>query len=95
MLFLLKILIICFFLNSTALAAKSKYFEEGKILFDKREFEKSQIFPRGGGSNLFLIFGGFRQNRDQIVFGLRSNFFVEKLGELRSVTGSCEGGGSC
>ena len=60
--FLLKIFIICLLLNPTVLAAKTKYFEEGKILFDKKEFKKSQIFferdivfnPKSEKSYLYL-----------------------------------------
>ena len=42
--FLVKILVIYLFFISTGLAIKSNYFKEGKILFDKKEFEKSKIF---------------------------------------------------
>ncbi len=61
-LFLLKIFIICLLLNSTVLAAKIQYFEEGKILFDKKEFKKSKILferdivfnPKSEKSYLYL-----------------------------------------
>ena len=60
--FLLKILIICLYLNSAVLAAKTNYFEEGRILFDKKEFKKSQFFfekdivynPKSEKSYLYL-----------------------------------------
>ena len=60
--FLLQILIICLFLNSAVFSAKIKYFEEGKILFDKKEFKKSQFFferdivfnPKSEKSYLYL-----------------------------------------
>ena len=60
--FLVKIFILYLFFNSIGLAAKSNYFEEGKMLFDKKEFEKSQIFfekdivfnPKSEKSYLYL-----------------------------------------
>ncbi len=60
--FLLKIFFVYLFLTSTVIAVKSKYFDEGKILFDKKEFEKSKIFferdivfnPRSEKSYLYL-----------------------------------------
>ena len=60
--FLVKIFILYSFFNSIGLAAKSNYFEEGKMLFDKKEFEKSQIFfekdivfnPKSEKSYLYL-----------------------------------------
>ena len=60
--FLLKIFVICLLLNPTILAAKTQYFEKGKILFDKNEFKKSQIFferdivfnPKSEKSYLYL-----------------------------------------
>ena len=42
--FLLKIFFVYLILTTTVIAVKSKYFDEGKILFDKKEFEKSKIF---------------------------------------------------
>ena len=43
-LFLIKLLIIYLFFVSNTFADKTKYFSEGKILFDKKEFEKSKNF---------------------------------------------------
>ena len=60
--FLAKILIICLFFNSSSFAMKSNYFDKGKMLFDKKEFEKSKIFferdivfnPKSEKSYLYL-----------------------------------------
>ena len=60
--FLLKIFFVYLFLTTTVIAVKSKYFDEGKILFDKKEFEKSKIFferdivfnPKSEKSYLYL-----------------------------------------
>ena len=42
--FLIRIIIIYLFVISNGSAVKSNYFEEGKLLFDKKKFEKSKIF---------------------------------------------------
>ena len=42
--FLVKILLIYLFFISIGFATKSNYFDKGKILFDKKKFEKSKIF---------------------------------------------------
>ena len=42
--FLAKILIIYSFFISNGLADKSDYFDKGKMLFDKKEFNQSKIF---------------------------------------------------
>ena len=42
--FLTKVLILYLFLFSNGYSSKTNYFDEGKILFDKKEFEKSKIF---------------------------------------------------
>ena len=42
--FLVRVLIIYLFFISSGFAAKSDYFDKGKILFDKKKFEKSKIF---------------------------------------------------
>ena len=60
--FFVKILILYSFFLSNGLAAKSNSFEEGKILFDKKKFEKSKIFferdivfnPKNAISYLYL-----------------------------------------
>ena len=60
--FLIKILIVYSFFISTGFAAKVDYFNEGKILFDKKSFEKSKIFfekdivfnPKSEKSYLYL-----------------------------------------
>ena len=60
--FLIKIFIIYLFFASNGFAAKSEYFNEGKILFDKKEFEKSKFFfekdivfnPKSEKSYLYL-----------------------------------------
>ena len=42
--FLVRVLIIYLFFISSGFAAKSNYFDKGKILFDKQKFEESKIF---------------------------------------------------
>jgi len=60
--FLINTLIIYLFLISNGYGTKSNYFDEGKVLFDKKEFEKSKIFfekdivfnPKSEKSYLYL-----------------------------------------
>ena len=60
--FLLKILVIYLFFILSGFAASSDYFDKGKILFDKKKFEKSKIFferdivfnPKNERSYLYL-----------------------------------------
>ena len=60
--FLTKVLIVYLFLLSNGYSSKSNYFHDGKILFDKKEFEKSKIFfekdivfnPKSEKSYLYL-----------------------------------------
>ena len=60
--FLIKIIIIYLFFISTGFTSKINYFDEGKILFDKKKFEKSKIFfekdivfnPKSEKSYLYL-----------------------------------------
>ena len=71
--FLIKILIIYLFFISTGLTTKSKYFDEGKLLFDKEEFKKSKIFferdivfnPQSEKSYLYLAKIFNENNNDQ------------------------------
>ena len=42
--FLLKIIIIYLFFISGGFTSKSSYFDDGKVLFEKKEFDKSKIF---------------------------------------------------
>ena len=42
--FILKVLVIYSFFTVYGFTANSKHFKEGKILFDKKEFDKSKIF---------------------------------------------------
>jgi len=42
--FLVRILIVYLFFISSGFAAKSSYFDKGKILFDQKNFEKSKTF---------------------------------------------------
>ena len=42
--FLIRVLIIYLFFILNGFAAKSDYFDKGKILFDKKKFEKSKFF---------------------------------------------------
>ena len=70
--FLIKIFIIYLFFISTGFAAKSNYFDEGKTLFDKKEFEKSKIFferdivfnPKSERSYLYLAKIFHKKNND-------------------------------
>jgi len=60
--FFTKFLIIYLFFSLNALATKSNYFEKGKALFDKKNFEESKIFfekdivfnPKSEKSYLYL-----------------------------------------
>jgi len=60
--FLVRILIIYLIFIAIGFAAKSNYFDKGKILFDKKKFEKSKIFfekdivfnPKSEKSYLYL-----------------------------------------
>ena len=60
--FLTKVLIIYLFLVSNGFSSNSNYFDDGKILFDQKEFEKSKIFfekdivfnPKSEKSYLYL-----------------------------------------
>ena len=60
--FVVKVLMIYLFFISSGFVARSNSFDEGKILFDKREFEKSKIFfekdivfnPKSEKSYLYL-----------------------------------------
>ena len=71
--FLVKIFVIYLFFITAGFAAKSKYFEEGKILFDKKEFDKSKIFferdivfnPKSEKSYLYLAKIFNKNNNDQ------------------------------
>ena len=70
--FLIKIFIIYLFFVSIGLATKSHYFDEGKKLFDKKEFEKSKIFferdivfnPKSEKSYLYLAKIFDKNNKD-------------------------------
>ena len=71
--FLVKIFVIYLFFITAGFAAKSKYFEEGKILFDKKEFDKSKIFferdivfnPKSEKSYLYLAKIFYKNNNDE------------------------------
>ena len=71
--FLVRILIIYLFFITSGLAAKSDYFDKGKILFDKQKFEKSKIFfekdivfnPQSEKSYLYLAKIFNENNNDQ------------------------------
>ena len=75
--FLIRVLIIFLLLISGGFAAKSNYFKEGKILFDKKKFEKSKIFfekdivfnPQSEKSYLYLakIFNENSNDREQEI----------------------------
>ena len=73
--FLTKVLIVYLFLLSNGYSSKSNYFHEGKILFDKKEFEKSKIFfekdivfnPKSEKSYLYLakIFNKKKNDKEE------------------------------
>ena len=71
--FLVRVLIIYLFFISSGFAAKSNYFNKGKILFDKKKFEKSKIFferdivfnPQSEKSYLYLAKIFNENNNDQ------------------------------
>ena len=71
--FLVRILIIYLFFITSGMAVKSNYFDKGKILFDKKKFEKSKIFfekdivfnPQSEKSYLYLAKIFNENNNDQ------------------------------
>ena len=71
--FLFRVLIIYLFFISNGFAAKSNYFDKGKILFDKKKFQKSKIFfekdiifnPQSEKSYLYLAKIFNENNNDQ------------------------------
>ena len=71
--FLIRVLTIYLFFISNGFAAKSNYFDKGKILFDKKKFEKSKIFferdivfyPESEKSYLYLAKIFKENNNDQ------------------------------
>ena len=71
--FLARVLIIYLFFISYGLAAKTDNFDKGKILFDKKKFEKSKIFfekdivfnPQSEKSYLYLAKIFNEDNNDQ------------------------------
>ena len=75
--FLVRILIIYLIFISIGFAAKSNYFDKGKILFDKKKFEESKIFfekdivfnPQSEKSYLYLakIFNENNNDKEQEI----------------------------
>ena len=71
--FSLRVVIIYLFFVTSGFAAKSNYFDKGKILFDKKKFEKSKIFfekdivfnPQSEKSYLYLAKIFDENNNDQ------------------------------
>jgi len=71
--FLVRVLIIHLFFTSSGFAAKSNYFDKGRILFDNKKFEKSKIFfekdivfnPQSEKSYLYLAKIFNENNNDQ------------------------------
>ena len=74
---LIKTLIIFIFLFSNVEANKPNYFEEGRVLFDSKNFDKSKIYfeksivfnPRDEESYLYLakIFNNFENNEEEEI----------------------------
>ena len=79
--FLLKIFIIYLLFISSGLAIKSSYFDKGKDLFDKKDFETSKIFferdivfnPKSENSYLYLakIFN-IKENEEEEEMNLQN-----------------------
>ena len=75
--FLIKVLTVFFFFISNGFAAKFNYFDKGKILFDKKEYEKSKIFfekdivfnPKSEKSYLYLakIFNKNKNDKEEEI----------------------------
>ena len=71
--FLVRVVIIYLFFISSGFAVKSNYFDKGKILFDKKKFQKSKIFfekdivfnPQSEKSYLYLAKIFNENNNDQ------------------------------
>ena len=71
--FLIKILICYFFIVLTVFAAKADYFNKGKELFDKNEFEQSKILferdivfnPKNEKSYLYLAKIFYKNENDK------------------------------
>jgi len=71
--FLVRVLIIYLFFISSGFATKSSYFDKGKILFDKKNFEKSKTFferdivfnPQSEKSYLYLAKIFYENNNDE------------------------------
>ena len=71
--FLIRVLFIYLFFISIGFATKSNYFDKGKILFDKKKFQKSKVFfekdivfnPQSEKSYLYLAKIFYENNNDQ------------------------------
>ena len=71
--FLARVLIMYLFFIPSGFGSKSNYFDKGKMLFDKKEFEKSKIFfekdivfnPQSEKSYLYLAKIFNENNNDQ------------------------------
>ena len=71
--FLIRVLTIYLFFISNGFAAKTNYFDKGKILFDNKKFDKSKIFfekdivfnPQSEKSYLYLAKIFYENNNDQ------------------------------
>ena len=71
--FLIRILIVYLFLIPSGFTVNSSHFDKGKILFDKKEFQKSKIFfekdivfnPKSEKSYLYLAKIFNENNNDQ------------------------------
>ena len=73
----IKIILICVFLTANTTLAKNDHFTQGKIFFDKKEFDKSKIFferdivfnPKSEKSYLYLakIFKEKENNNEEEI----------------------------
>jgi len=71
--FLIRVVFIYLFFTSSGYVSKLNFFDEGKILFDKNQFEKSKVFfekdivfnPRSEKSYLYLAKIFNKDNNDE------------------------------
>jgi len=83
--FFIKILILCFFVNLNVFADTSSFFNEGELLFKKRDFTNAKIFferdlvfnPKSEKSYLYLakIFNN-KENEEEEEMNLNSTLLL-------------------
>ena len=75
--FFVKVLIVYLFIISTGFSSQSKHFDKGRLLFDKKQFDKSKIFferdivfnPKNERSYLYLakIFNKDKNDKEEEI----------------------------